>query len=199
VAGTNALNGEADVLFVHSGLYGAYLGQYPTDGSLSQTVATKTGQQYLVSFWLTSVPYQGVTIPNDFAAKWGGSTLYAQTNLDAFGWTNMQFVVPATSANTTLQFDFNNVPGAFGLDDVSVGIVPAPVFQSATMTAGALTFTWSGIANVSYQIQSSTSLVEPNWTNMASPITATGSTVTTMEPTGAEPQRYYRVILLPPP
>ena len=61
VAGTAALPGQPDGLFVHSGLYGAYLGEwawdgYPAVGSLSQTVATTASQQYLVSFWLTCVP-----------------------------------------------------------------------------------------------------------------------------------------------
>ena len=124
VAGTAALPGQPDELFVHSGLYGAYLGEWaspyltpvpPAVGSLSQTVATTAGQQYLVSFWLTCVPdSQGVTTNNEFIAKWNNSTLYAQTNLGAFGWTNLQFVVPATTASTTLEFDFNNDPGAFG-------------------------------------------------------------------------------------
>ena len=197
VAGTNALGGEPDGLFVHSGLYGAYLGQYPTDGSLSQTVATQPGQQYLVSFWLTSVPYQGATTPNDFTVKWNGSALYAQTDLDAFDWTNLQFIVPATSKSATLEFDFNNVPGAFGLDDITVGTVPAPVFQSAVMTNGNLTFAWSGLANFSYQIQSATSLSNPNWTNVSTPVTASGETTSASEPVGTSPRRFYRVVLLP--
>jgi hypothetical protein len=199
VAGTNALNGEADVLFVHSGLYGAYLGQFPTDGSLAQTLATKAGQQYLVSFWLTSVPYEGATTPNDFAASWNDSTLYDQTNLDAFGWTNLQFVVTATSANATLEFDFNDVPGAFGLDDVSVETVPAPVFQSVTLADGAITFTWSGVPNLSYQIQSATSLSNPSWTNLDAPIISTGNVASASESVGTASQQFYRVILLPTP
>ena len=104
VAGAAALPGQADGLFVHSGLYGAYLGEwawngYPAVGSLSQAVATTANQEYLVSFWLTCVPDDhGVTTNNQFIAKWNNSTLYARTNLNAFGWTNLQFIVPATAA-----------------------------------------------------------------------------------------------------
>jgi hypothetical protein len=197
VAGTNALDGESDGLFVHSGLYGAYLGQYPTDGSLSQAVATTAGQPYLVSFWLTSVAYEGATTPNDFAMSWNGSTLYAQTNLGAFGWTNLQFVVPATAASTTLKFDFNNVPAGFGLDDIRVETVPAPVLQSASLTSGLITLTWSGIANSSYQVQSASDLSHPNWTNVAAAVTASGEVVSASEPIGTATQQFYRVILLP--
>jgi subtilase family serine protease len=199
VAGTNALPGESDGLFVHSGLYGAYLGEYPSDGSLSQTVATTAGQQYLISFWLTSVPYQGETTPNDFAVSWNGSTLYAQTNLDAFGWTNLQFGVTATAASATLEFDFNNVPGAFGLDEVIVETMPAPIVQAATLIGGSIAFTWNGIPGRSYQIQSTSDLSNPDWTNAGQPVPATGNTVSVSEPMGTGSQQFYRVILLSSP
>ena len=152
-----------------------------------------------MSFWLTSVAYYGATTPNRFAARWNGSALYAQTNLDAFGWTNLQFVVPASAASTTLEFDFNNSPAGFGLDDVRVETVPAPVLQSVTLTGGILTFAWSGIASLSYQVQSAGSLSTPTWTNVGAAVTASGAVVSASEPMGAASQQFYRVILLPPP
>jgi hypothetical protein len=203
VGGAAALSGEPDELFVHSGLYGAYLGEfswngYPAVGSLSQTVATTAHQQYLVSFWLTCVPdNQGTTTPNEFTAKWNGSTLYTQTNLGAFGWTNLQFVVPATTTSTTLEFDFNNVPGAFGLDDVAVEPVPAPVFQSVALTGGTVKLTWSSVSGLSYQVQSASSLSNPTWTNVVT-VTAAGNLASTSEPVGSALKQFYRVILLPP-
>jgi len=197
VAGTSALGGEADELFVHSGLYGAYLGQWPADGSLSQTVSTTAGEQLLVSFWLTSVPYQGATSPNDFSAKWNGLQLFAQTNLDAFGWTNLQFVVSSTASTATLKFDFNDVPGAFGLDDVTVEKVPEAVFQSTTVTSGSITLTWSALPNFSYQVQSAINQGNPSWTNVGNPVTATGNMVSVSEPIGTTSQRFYRVVMLP--
>jgi len=210
IGGKAALPGQPDELFVHSGLYGAYLGEFlwtnkntgvvaPAVGSLSQAVATTAGQLYLVSFWLTCVPDTNVvTTPNEFAAIWNDSTLYAQTTLNAFGWTNLQFVVPATTSSTTLEFDFNNVPGAFGLDDVTVEPVPAPVFQSAALTGGTINLTWSSFPGVSYQVQSAGSLSNPNWTNVAKLI-ATGNLASTSEPVGSAPMQFYRVILLPAP
>jgi hypothetical protein len=198
VAGTNALDGAADAQFVHSGLYGAYLGQFPTDGSLSQTVATRVGQQYVVSFWLTSVAYEGSTTPNNFAVNWNDSTLYAQTNLGAFGWTNVQFVVPAKATSTTLEFDFDNVPAGFGLDDIRVETVPAPVLQSVTLAGGIITLTWSGIASLSYQVQSANDLINPRWTNVAAAMTAPGDLVSASEPISTASQQFYRVLLLLP-
>jgi subtilase family serine protease len=198
VAGTNALTTANDWQFVHSGLYGAYLGQTPTNGSISQAVATKPGQDYLVSFWLTSVPSNGLTIPNYFAARWNGSTLSALTNAGAFGWTNLQFVVPATAARTTLEFVFEADWGAYGLDDISVATAPAPVLQSAARTGGNITLTWSAVPNLSYQIQSATNISNPHWTNVAS-VAAPGNVVSASEPIGTAAQQFYRVILLPGP
>jgi len=205
VAGTAALPGQPDELFVHSGLYGAYLGEWaspyltpvpPAVGSLSQTVATTANQPYLVSFWLTCVPdSQGVTTNNEFIAKWNNSVLYAQTNLVAFGWANLQFVVPATTASTTLEFYFNNDPGAFGLDDVTVEPVPAPVFQSVALTGGTIHLTWSSVSNVTYQVQSAGGLSNPTWTNVVK-VTAAGNLTGTLQPVGSARQQFYRVILL---
>jgi hypothetical protein len=198
VAGTNALIGAADALFVHSGLYGAYLGEYPTDGTLSQTVATVPGQQYMVSFWLTSVAYQGATTPNDFTARWNDTTLYTRTNLGAFGWTNLQFVVPATAARTTLEFEFENTPAGFGLDDVRVEAAPGPVLQSVTLAGGTISLTWTSTANRSYQIQETGDLASPNWVNVGAAVAASGGTVTASEPNSAGSQQFYRIIQLAP-
>jgi hypothetical protein len=148
---------------------------------------------------LTSFDYQGSTIPNDFSVKWNGSALYAQTNLGAFGWTNLQFVVPATAASTTPEFDFSNVQAAFGFDDVSVEPAPAPVLQSATLTGSIITLTWSGLAGLSYQVQSAGNLSSPNWTNVAAAITAAGNVVSATEPVSAGSHQFYRVELLPTP
>ena len=164
-AGTEALPGQPDTLFVHSGLYGAYLGEwawdgYPAVGSLAQTVATTANQQYVVSFWLTCVPdEQGETTNNLFVAKWNGSALYAQTNLTAFGWTNLQFVVSATAASTTLEFDFNEVPGAFGLDDVAVQTYPGQVL-TINRSGANVVVTWPVSAS-SYSLYSATNLTPP--------------------------------------
>lgn len=206
VAGEPALDGVADAQFVHSGLYGAYLGESdnggttPPVGSLSQTLATSVGQHYLVSFWLSSLPYaDGMPITNGFVTLWNGSVLYSQTNLPIFGWTNLQFVVPATTTHTTLEFDNNNDNAAFALDDVSVETVPPPVLQAVTITGTKLTFTWSAIANQSYQIQAAGNLSNPNWTNVTAVMTASNNVASTSASLSNVPQQFYRVKLRLPP
>jgi hypothetical protein len=203
VAGMPALDSQPDGLFVHSGLYGGYLGEWawegnPAVGSLAQSVATTPGKKYLVSFWLTCVPDDnGVTTNNQFIAKWNNSTLYSQSNLSATGWTNLQYVIPAIAPHTTLEFDFNNDPGAFGLDDVTVQPVPGPMLTSAAVSHGQIAFSWSAYLDVPYQIQSTTNLALSGWTNVGSSILATNTVLTVSLPIGNNPKQFYRVILSP--
>jgi len=203
VAGQAALPGQPDGVFVRSGLYGGYLGEfawegYPAVGSLAQAVATTAGQAYLVSFWLACIPDStGVTTNNQFIAKWNNAKVYAQTNLNAVGWTNVQFVVPAIAAHTTLEFDFNNDPGAFGLDDITVEPVPRPVLNSAAVASGKIAFSWGGYLNASYQIQTTTNLNLSGWSNVGSAIVATTNVISVTLPVGNAPRQFYRVILSP--
>ncbi|HZR17081.1 MAG TPA: hypothetical protein VFE51_07125, partial [Verrucomicrobiae bacterium] len=197
VAGQEALPGQPDELFVHSGIYGGYLGQWPDNGTLSQTVPTIAGQKLLISFWLTSISDdQGHTAPNGFAAIWNGSTLFTATNLPAFGWTNLQYMVSSAGTSGTLEFDFNNTPGAFGLDDVTVQALPAPLLSSAMISGGNFSLSWSAVMNVSYQIQSSADLFRFGWTNVGNPFLATSNLVQVSLPIETTSNQFYRVVMV---
>ncbi len=118
--------------------------------------------------------------------------------MDAFDWTNLQFVVSASSASSTLEFDFNDIPGAFGLDDVTVSAVSAaPALLSVATTGGNITLSWNSVSNHSYQVQSSATLGHPGWTNLGNPILATGDVASASEPMTPGSQQFYRVMLLP--
>ncbi len=198
VAGQDALDSQPDELFVRSGLYGGYLGEWPNNGTLSQSVPTTAGQKLLVSFWLTSVADdQGDTTPNGFAAKWNGSTLFTGADLPAFGWTNMQYTVASAGASGTLEFDFNNTPGAFGLDDVTVEALPGLILNSTVAPGGNIALSWNAVSNTSYQIQSTTNLTGSNWINVGSPILATNNVVSVSLPTGGAPGQFYRIVISP--
>jgi hypothetical protein len=197
VAGEAELPGQPDEAFVHSGIYGGYLGD-ADGGTLSQTVHTIAGQKLLVSFWLTGVPDgQGETAPNGFAATWNGTALFMGTNLPAFGWTNLQYIVSSAGASGTLEFDFNNTPGAFGLDDVTVQTVPRPVLNSVVASNGNIAFSWNAFVNQSYLVQSTAALGGSGWTDVGSPIVATNQVMNVSLPIDNASARFYRVILSP--
>ncbi len=194
IDGAPAFAGVNDWQFVHTGLYGAFLGQSSTTAFISQTVPTTPGRQYLLSFWFTSVPFQGSTTPSGFVANWNGTTLLYQTNLAAFDWTNAQFIVSATSTNTALQFGARDDPAAIGLDDVSVQALAAPSFQAVTHNAGAITLVWSAAPGMTYQIQYTDALSPPRWIDLGPAITATNSIMSASDTLSSSTQRFYRIV-----
>ena len=193
----NVLPGVNYDQFVHSGLWGAFLGQNGSLGSLSQTLPTVATQYYLLSCWLSSIAYEGSTTPNEFRIKWNGTTLFDQTNMGAFGWTNLQFIVAATGSATPLEFDFRDDPGALALDDITVQAVPEPVFQTVTLIGGTVSFAWNALPGLAYQLQFTTNLGAANWANLGAAITATTNVVTTADTGPTDPQRFYRFVLSP--
>ena len=192
--GQSTLSGIDDSKFVHAGIYGAFLGEATSLGSLAQTLPTVAGQRYLLSFWLAN-PARGT--PNEFRAVWNGSPVFDQVNLVPFAWTNLHYVVTATATSTLLQFDFRNDLKGFGLDDISVQPIAAPVFQTVAQTNGGIGFTWSAVPGLTYQVQYTTDLETIVWNNLGAPVTAAGGTMTVSEPIRADPQRLYRVIVAP--
>lgn len=96
-----------------------------TSGTLSQTIATVPGVNYLVSFFLAN--FGG---PHDtFLATFGGQTVLSLADAPASGYTQYSMVVTARSSQTVLAFAGEQDPASFGLDDILVEAqaAPAPV------------------------------------------------------------------------
>ncbi|MCL5097880.1 MAG: protease pro-enzyme activation domain-containing protein [Candidatus Omnitrophica bacterium] len=194
ITGSETIPGIDDGMFVHSGIYGAFLGQSLTLGSLSKNVPTVSGQRYVLSIWLDN---PAIGTPNEFRASWNGTTLFDQVDMGQFTWTNLQFIVTASASSTPLEFDFRNDQNAIGLDDISLSTVPAPTFWTITQTNGTITFAWRSMAGLTYQVQYTTNLNSVVWTDLGDPVAATGNTAIASDAIGPNPQRMYRVILLP--
>lgn len=184
--------------YIHSGSYTAFLGEPNLMAHLTQTLPTFPGQPYLLSFWLLNPGiFASPPVPNQFEVSWNGTTLFDQTNLPVFSETNLQFVVSATGTNTILDFGAENDDDYFGLDDVELLAILAPVFQSASRANGVVTLQWSALSGLDYQVQYVTNLAAANWINLGGPIPATNGVVTTSDILPPDPQRFYRLVLLP--
>ncbi|HEU5396478.1 MAG TPA: protease pro-enzyme activation domain-containing protein [Verrucomicrobiae bacterium] len=181
--------------FVHSGTYGAQFGQVGSLATLSQSLSTFAGQGYLLSFWLVNPQAGGSSNPEKFTVAWDGTTLATLNNPPSFSWTNYQFTVTASTASTLLQFQFQNNPNFFGLDDVSVTPIQVPAVTAMTASGNSMTLNWNATAGVKYQVQYSTDLV--HWQDIGNVVTATGRTAALTFGVGTEPQRFYRVRWLP--
>ena len=187
-------NGTSYYIEPYSGTYFALMGQVGSLAYLSQTIPTVSGQSYLFSSWVNSP--DGVT-PNECSIAWNGNTLFDQINMPGLGWTNLQFIVTATGNSTTIQFGMRDDNSFLGLDDVSVNVVTLPAFQSVTHSNGSLNLTWSAMSGLGYQLQYTTNLFNPVWINLGIPVTASNATVTATDSALSDPQRFYRLTLLP--
>jgi hypothetical protein len=112
-----AVAGTAFGTAPHSGNFHAYFGPNAGLGFIAQDLATTTGVNYTLSFWLAH-PF------TDTGTEWlvsvGGTTLTDVHDDANFGYTQFTFTFTATSSNTVLKFGFLEPPQYFFLDDVSV-------------------------------------------------------------------------------
>ncbi|HEX9048158.1 MAG TPA: protease pro-enzyme activation domain-containing protein [Verrucomicrobiae bacterium] len=196
VVSAGSITGGAD--FIHSGIYGAFLG----DNSLAtwtQSLNTVPGQLYFLSFWLTN-PQAGAG--QQFIANWitngtGTNQLLSFNNPPVIPWTNFTFFLTATTTNTMIQFAGSNPPNGWGLDDVVVTPIPAPALNSLTRIGNSLVLNWRAFAGLAYQVQYKTNLLQSNWINF-DPITATNWSISVTDTNAASaPARFYRAVQLP--
>ena len=74
--------------------------------------------------------------------------------------------------------------------------VPLPVFQTMSQSNGTVTFAWSAVAGLNYQVQYQTNLAQGNWTDLGGSITASNSTVRVSD-SSLDQQRFYQTLRLP--
>ncbi len=88
--------------------------------------------------------------------------------------------------------------GAYGYGTIFRLSVPMPpVLQAISQTGTAVALTRSAVAGQRYQLQYRTNLSQTNWIDLGSACRATNGTLTASDMMGADPQRLYRVALLP--
>jgi hypothetical protein len=183
---------------VHSGHYGAELGQSGTLGYLSQTLPTTAGHIYLLSLWIDNPENPYGATPNEFLVQWEGATIYDGVDLPFSKWTNLKFYVTATNSGSLLQFGFQDDPYYLGLDDISVKPVETPKIRAVTRTPVSFDLTVAASTGAFYQLQYKTNLTQPDWIDMGSKILAeTNSLKLTDTNIVNYPQKFYRLILVP--
>jgi hypothetical protein len=109
----------------YSGTYSACFGSPDGLTFISQVLTTAPGQEYEVSFWYAQQPPDYVP-SNEVEIIWGGTTVVNAFNIPVTPWKPAAFEVTASGTSTQIEFGFDNVPGWFALDDVSVDAVPEP-------------------------------------------------------------------------
>jgi len=66
-------------------------------------------------------------------------------------------------------------------------------FQSVSQSGDMVTFTWSAVSGMLYQVQYSTNLSSGDWIDLGCPVLASGTSATDSDTLGSDPFRFYRV------
>jgi uncharacterized repeat protein (TIGR03803 family) len=138
---------------------------------------------------------------NDYGTVFQITTNGILTTLVSFDGTNGAY--PLAALIQTDDGSFYGTTANGGADDygtifrLTQPASPAPVFQMVAQAGATLTLTWSAVAGRTYQVQFRTNLDQPNWNNLGGTINATNVTASLVATIGPDPQRFYRVFLLP--
>jgi hypothetical protein len=85
--------------------------------------------------------------------------------------------------------------------NVSLVVLPSgpasPIIQVTQQSGSSFTFTWGAVINQTYQIQSTTNLTQPAWSNAGGLILATNSTMSASPVIATNGQEFYRLVTLP--
>jgi len=74
---------------------------------------------------------------------------------------------------------------------------PRPVFTGIAIANGNVTLTWTSVSNRTYEVESNTNLNSNTWDPLVPLVTASSNSATYTETFSDNPQRFYRVKLLP--
>jgi PEP-CTERM motif-containing protein len=127
-------------LFVYSDPHsGTFDAEFAATGGLNdyiyQNLATTAGTIYDVNFWVDASRGDG---SNQFVANWGGVNFFSLPGVVLGGYINYDFLLPATSTSTQLEFGGQNAPDYTYLDDITVVPATTPEPSSIFLFASGL-------------------------------------------------------------
>ncbi|MFZ0829484.1 MAG: leucine-rich repeat protein [Verrucomicrobiia bacterium] len=192
-----------------------YAGQYAfiqlaggQNGSISQVVNFASTGTYSISFLAAGRVSCSAGSGGDLnyivkvAPYAGGLSALNVTNASisnqAFTNITYQFIIPSPG-NYIISFTSLSGFGPYAdntviIDDVSLTMIAsAPMFLFAQLTNGQFMFTWSAVSNGVYQLQYKTNLVQANWMNIGSTVTASNTVMSITNSINTDKQRFYRV------
>jgi hypothetical protein len=145
-------------------------------GNITQTLATTSGATYTVRFTLGCS--QGT--PNEFLAKFGGSTLLSVTNGPAQAQTQYCRTLAVRSTSTVLFFGARHDPAAYLLDDVSVQ--PGSLCPSPTPTTSPTPSTTPSRSPTSSPTSTPTPSTTPSCSPSTSPVPSPSASPSPLQP-----------------
>jgi hypothetical protein len=113
----------------------------------------------------------------------------------------LSWAVPAEYANTTntitVRVTQTSAPGLSDAKSFAVIVAAPPVLQPFRLVNSIAQLAWNAIPGQSYRLQYKPTLAATNWADLPPDITATASTAVATDTVGSDPQRFYRILVLP--
>jgi len=124
--------------------------------------------------------------------------LQYRSNLADTNWVDLAPDVVATGSTASYTDHPGNTPQRYYRVRYLSSVPPVAPLITSIVKAGTSNrvITWNAVSNQVYRVQYSAGLAGTTWLNLASNVTATGSTASYTDSPGAGPQRFYRVVLL---
>ncbi|WGV27579.1 PEP-CTERM sorting domain-containing protein [Halotia branconii] len=112
--------------FPQSNNQGLVLSGFKDLSFISQTLSTKAGQEYELSYFLASTAEEPDLLDNQFQTFVGGNKIFDQKNINFQPYTPYKFNFTADTSSTELKFGSIDRRTFLYLDTVSVKPVPEP-------------------------------------------------------------------------
>ncbi|MBP6879056.1 MAG: PEPxxWA-CTERM sorting domain-containing protein [Phenylobacterium sp.] len=126
---------------VQDGAYAAQIEGYAYGpNTLSQLIATTSGQSYTLSFWYNAVGKSA----NGFNVTWNGATVFSVTNQMTSGFQHITANVLGSGSDALVFTAYNEVYNTM-LDNVSVSAVASAVPEPATWAMMIIGFGATGV------------------------------------------------------
>jgi len=123
-----------------------------------------------------------------------GAAIEADTGL--ISWTTTDADIETTNV-FQVQLSDDGEPNMHTMGAFQVVVAAPPLFQSIEREGDQVRLTWTALPDYTYQLQGLVSPGSTNWFDLASPVTASGSTASQTNSILDAPLKLYRVKLLP--
>jgi hypothetical protein len=115
----------------------------------------------------------------------------------AFSWTATNVVVPSTNTITVRVTD-NGSPPLSDAKSFSVYVLPLPQLGQVHLDGfGNLSLSFGTLSGQTYQVEYKDNLDDLVWTPLGAPVAGNGGTLQVNDDMSGQPQRFYRLVVLP--
>lgn len=118
------------------------------------------------------------------------------TSTNIFTWSGVENDVDTTNIITASVTD-DGTPSLSASISFIITVVSRPVIQSISIASNEIRLVWSSIPTNWYRLQYKSNFLDTNWLNLPGDVQAATNSTTKMDSSILDPQRFYRVLVLP--